>query len=116
LLALLGTPLLPAGLAALLVMVVVRFAPARRVREFLGLTAALVGISCSIAGQTFRVWSRQVGLDSLGSGRVPGGPGGRGQPPDLQPLLTAVRDVAQAPIPSFVAGRGLAAAGAGDTI
>ena len=55
--AVLGTPLLPAGIGALLVLLVARFAPARRVREVLGLVGALFGISCSLIGQTSRVWT-----------------------------------------------------------
>ncbi|HEU5318754.1 MAG TPA: hypothetical protein VFX49_21755 [Chloroflexota bacterium] len=110
LLALLGTPLLPAGIAALLVMVVVRFAPASRVREFLGLTAALVGVSCSVAGQTFRLWSRQA----AGFG---GGIPARGRErEELAAFLETIRGVVDLPIPSLVAGRGLAAAGRGDIV
>ncbi len=98
LVALIGTPLLPEGLGALLVMLVARFAPARRVREVLGLAAALFGISCSLVGQTSRVWMGQ-----FGSVR-----------PDLHALRAQVESLAALPIPSLVAGRGLAAAGRGD--
>src|SRR5438552_1148288 len=58
LVAVIGTPLLPAGLAAILVMLVARFAPARRVREVLGLMGALFGITCGLLGQTSRLWLR----------------------------------------------------------
>ncbi|HMA33295.1 MAG TPA: hypothetical protein VKY74_02350 [Chloroflexia bacterium] len=98
LLALAGTPLLPEGLGALLVMLVARFAPARRVREVLGLFGALVGLSCSLLGQTSRLWMRDLaGLST-----------------DLQALQRQVEAVAGLPIPSLVAGRGLTAAGRGD--
>ncbi|MGH2353420.1 MAG: putative ABC transporter permease subunit [Chloroflexota bacterium] len=96
--AVLGAPLLPAGLGALLVMLVARFAPARRVREALGLLAALVGISCSIVGQTERLWSQQW----------------RNANVDPQALLRDLQAFASLPIPSLVAGRGLAAAGTGN--
>ncbi len=102
-LALAGTPLLPAGLASLLVMLVVRFAPARRVRELLGLAAALTGVVVSLLAQWARSWARGLG---------PGGaPGAR---PDLDALIDQLRAITAAPIPTFAAGRGLAAAGRGD--
>jgi ABC-2 type transport system permease protein len=94
----LGAPLLPASLGAVLVMIVARFAPARRVREVLGLFAALVGVSCSLVGQTSRVWSgrlREIGLRP-------------------ESAIEDLQRIAAVPIPSFVAGRGLAAAGTGD--
>lgn len=97
-LAVLGAPLLPAGVGAVLVMLVARFAPARRVREVLGLVAALVGVSCSVVGQTSRVWGvrlREAGIEP-------------------RTLLDDLRNLAALPIPSFVAGRGLVAAGRGD--
>jgi ABC-2 type transport system permease protein len=97
--AVLGTPLLPAGLAALLVMLVARFAPARRVREALGLVAALFGIGCSVIGQTARFWTARLG--DLGGDATP------------QALLDRARAIQALPLPSLVAGRGLAAAGAG---
>jgi ABC-2 type transport system permease protein len=112
LLALVGTPLLPTGLAALLVLVVVRFAPARRVREFLGLVAAVTGIGCSIAGQTGRIWMRQF-FAFNGPLGTPGTQGAVGRE-QLEALLARVHEVAALPVPSFVAGRGLAAAGRGD--
>ncbi len=95
--AVLGTPLLPAGLGALLTLLVARFAPARRVREVLGLIGALIGISFSLVGQTSRLWI------------------GRLTPTDGDPsiLLANLRRIAALPIPSFVAGRGLASAGEG---
>ncbi|MDP9374110.1 MAG: hypothetical protein M3Q65_16950, partial [Chloroflexota bacterium] len=98
--AILGTPLLPAGLGALLVMLVARFAPARRVREVLGLAAALVGMSCSLLGQLPRLWLGRLGP--------------RGDEPDLAGFLDRIERLQGLPIPSLVAGRGLAAAGEGD--
>jgi ABC-2 type transport system permease protein len=95
--AILGTPLLPAGIGALLVLLVARFAPARRVREVLGLAGALIGISCSLIGQPTRVWTRQLNT-------VNG---------DLHALADLLRQLELVPLPSFVAGRGLAAAGTG---
>lgn len=98
LIAILGTPLLPAGLGALAVMLVARFAPARRVREFMGLVAALFGIGCSLIGNLNRLWMRP----------------GAGGAPDLNLLLERVQAFANLPVPSLVAGKGLAAAGTGD--
>ncbi|MGN6811287.1 MAG: putative ABC transporter permease subunit [Thermomicrobiales bacterium] len=95
--AILGTPLLPAGIGALLVLLVARFAPARRVREVLGLAGALIGISCSLLVQTARIWTRQLNT-------VNG---------DLHALADLLRRLELVPLPSFVAGRGLAAAGTG---
>ena len=60
LIAVLGTPLLPAGLGALLVLLVARVAPVRRVREVLGLVAALFGTSCALIGNTASYWTRQL--------------------------------------------------------
>ncbi len=97
-LALVAAPLLPEGLGALLVMLVARFAPARRVREVLGLAAALFGISCSLIGQTSRLW---VG-NFTGTTR-----------PDLEALRAQVTEIANLPLPPLLAGRGLAAAGIG---
>jgi ABC-2 type transport system permease protein len=101
LVALLGTPLFPAGLSALLVMLVVRVAPARRVREVLGLAAALAGVSCSVAGQTSRVWARRLFAPA----------GGAASPGEL---LGQVQGFVAAPLPPVLAGSGLAAAGHGD--
>ena len=98
LLTVLGAPLLPAALGALLVLLVARFAPARRVREVLGLVAALVGVSCSVVGQTSRVWGgrlREAGVDP-------------------RTVLGELREALALPLPPLIAGRGLAAAGAGD--
>jgi ABC-2 type transport system permease protein len=92
------TPLLPAALGAVLVLLVARFAPARRVREVLGLVAALVGVSCSLVGQTSRVWGSRL----RDAGVSP------------QTVLAELRELALLPVPSVVAGRGLAAAGMGD--
>jgi ABC-2 type transport system permease protein len=95
--AVLAAPLLPAGLGALIIMLVARFAPARRVREIMGLAAALIGVSCSLISNTARFWVR----GSLAR-------------PDLGVLLERVRQFVDLPFPPFVAGRALAAAGAGD--
>ena len=97
-LALLGTPLLPAALAAILIMLVARFAPARRVREVLGLMGALFGLGCGVLGQTSRFWLRGVSTNNT----------------TLESVVATLRDVANIPVPSMVAGRGLSAAGSGD--
>lgn len=94
------TPLLPAAVGALLVMLVARFAPARRVREVMGLAAALFGVTCSLLSNTSRFWMRN----------------GAGRPTDLGALLDIAQRFANLPIPSLVAGKGLAAAGAGDLV
>jgi len=96
--AVVGTPLLPAGVGALLTMLVARFAPARRVREVLGLVGALVGVSFSLVGQTSRLWTQRL----FAAGQDP------------QELLGHLRQLVAIPLPSIVAGRGLAAAGAGN--
>lgn len=98
---LLGTPLLPEGLGALAVLLIARFAPARRVREVLGLAAALFGISCSVIGQTSRFWF------SPSVGRT-------GSSADMHAIQSQLESFAALPLPSLVAGRGLAAAGHGD--
>lgn len=95
--ALLVMPLLPIGLGSLLVLLVARFAPARRVREVLGLVGALVGMSCGLLGQTSRVWTARFER-------------GDGNP---EALFAQLRALADLPVPSFIAGRGLAAAGEG---
>ncbi len=98
LIAILGTPLLPAGLGALLVMVVARFAPARRVREVMGLAAALFGVTCSVISNLSRTWTRGLSGTQF----------------SLEAILSQVQAFINLPIPSLVAGRGLAAAGIGD--
>ena len=97
LIAVLGTPLLPAGLGALLTMLVARFAPARRVREVLGLVGALVGIGFSLIGQTSRIWTRRF-ADANNDPAI---------------ILDGLHRIVVVPLPSLVAGRGLAAAGNG---
>ncbi len=98
LLAILVTPLFPAGISSLLVMLVARFAPARRVREFLGLAAALTGITCSlISNTTTRLWMGPEVERAF----------------SLRTLLASAQRFADLPIPSLVAGKGLAAAGTG---
>ena len=96
-----AAPLLPAGLGALLVMFVARFAPARRVREVLGLAAALFGMSCAVISQTSRLWMRDL-LDP-----------NQAQTADL---IAQIQAFANLPIPTMIAGRGLTAAGTGDLI
>jgi ABC-2 type transport system permease protein len=97
--AVLGMPLLPAGLGALMVMVVARVAPARRVREVLGLMGALFGVACGVLGQTSRYW-----MDAF----VPT------DTANADAALENVRGLVNLPIPPMMAGRGLAAAGSGD--
>lgn len=97
--AVLGTPLLPAGLGALLVMVVARFAPARRVREVMSLAAALFGVTCSVISNLSRSWSRLAFV---------------GDQFNLEALLTRLHSLINLPIPPLMAGRGLAAAGMGE--
>ncbi len=100
LVAILGTPLLPAGLGALLVLLVARVAPVRRVREVLGLVAALFGTSCALISNTASYWTRQLsGID-----------------PTLEGLLKLIHSFANLPVPSLVAGRGLVAAGQGSLL
>jgi ABC-2 type transport system permease protein len=96
-LALIMAPLLPVGIGSLLVLLVARFAPARRVREVLGLVGALVGMSCGLLGQTSRFWAERF----QGSNDSP------------EAFFATVRELAALPLPSFIAGRGLAAAGEG---
>ena len=100
LIAVLGTPLLPAGLGAILVMLVARVAPARRVREVLGLVAALFGTSCALISNTASYWTRQFSnMDA-----------------SLEGVLKTIHSVANLPVPSLVAGRGLVAAGQGSLL
>ncbi|HVF98429.1 MAG TPA: hypothetical protein VND68_01215 [Chloroflexia bacterium] len=101
LITLLGTPLLPAALGAILVLLVARFAPARRVREVLGLMGALFGISCALIGQTSRFWLRS--FTETGS-------------TGTEQFLEGLRGIIAWPIPPFMAGRGLEAAGRGDIV
>jgi len=97
LLTLLGAPLLTTGIGALAVMLVARFAPAHRVREVLGFVAAIFGLSCSLLGQTSRLWvERFAQFES-----------------NPQALLAAVERLTAVPLPTLVAGRGLVAAGYG---
>lgn len=98
---LLGTPLLPAGLGALLVMIVARVAPARRVREVMGLAAAFFGVTCSLLGNLSGRWSRQI----FRSNQI-----------GLETILAQARELINLPIPSLLAGRGLAAAGVGEGV
>jgi hypothetical protein len=100
LIAVLGTPLLPAGLGALLVLLVARVAPVRRVREVLGLVAALFGTSCALISNTASYWTRQLSnMDA-----------------SLEGVLKTIQSLAALPVPSLVAGRGLVAAGQGSRL
>jgi ABC-2 type transport system permease protein len=102
LIAVLGTPLLPAGLGALLVLLVARVVPARRVREVMGLAAALFGSACALLGNTASYWSRQLSATGVST--------------SLESLLNAIRTVQNLPVPSLMAGRGLAEAGQGNLL
>ena len=95
-------PFFPAGLGAVLVMLVARVAPARRVREILGFAGALFGLGCGVLGQTSRLWIPNL----------LGGPGST--QPNVQALIDDVRGLAGVPVPPLLAGRGLASAGLGD--
>ena len=95
--ALLLTPLPSIGFGSLLVLLVARFAPARRVREMLGLVGALVGMSCGLLGQTSRFWAERIGSNASGP----------------EAVLGQLGALTRLPLPSFIAGRGLAAVGAG---
>lgn len=97
LLTLLGAPLLTAGIGALAVMLVARFAPAHRVREVLGFVAAIFGLSCSLLGQTSRLWAERFAQFES----------------NPQALLAAVERFTRLPLPTLLAGRGLMAAGYG---
>lgn len=99
--ALLGTPLLPAGLGSLVIMVVARFAPARRVREVMGLAAAVIGVACSLIGNTSRFWFNSESNFNRN---------------DLGAVLARIQQFANWPIPSFLAGKGLGLAGRGDFV
>ena len=101
LITLLGTPLLPAALGAMLVLLVARFAPARRVREVLGLMGALFGLTCGLLGQTSRFWFASF----AGTNRD-----------DTERFLEGLRGAIAWPFPPFMAGRGLEAAGRGDFV
>lgn len=92
---LLAVPLLPAAVGSLLVMVIARFAPARRVREAMGLAAALFGVTCSVISNTSRFWVRSSNIDRT----------------SFTALLDIVHSIANLPIPSMLAGHGLVAAG-----
>ncbi len=94
-LSLLLTPLLPAGLGALLVMAVVRVVPARRAREIVSVLGGLVGVSFYLLGQL----------------------GGRLAPAVATPETLAALLAADLPLlPSAWAGRALVAAGEGKAL
>ena len=98
--AVIGTPSAARRAGGAARLVVARFAPARRVREVLGLMAALFGISCSIIGQTSRLWTQN--LTSFQT--------------DPTAFKEQIATIANLPIPTLVAGRGLTAAGNGDLL
>ena len=91
-------PLLPMGLGAMLVLVVARVAPARRVREILGLVGALFGVSCGIIGQTSRYWA-----SLFAPGRE-----------DAEQFVGTLRGIANWPLPFVLAARSSVEAGRGD--
>lgn len=94
-LALLLLPLLPAGLAALLVMTVVRVLPPRRAREIVGVLGGLVGVSFYVLTQlTPQLGPRVATADNLAA------------------LLAADLPL----LPSAWAGRALVAAGEGHAL
>ncbi|HEX5504201.1 MAG TPA: hypothetical protein VFW96_16365 [Thermomicrobiales bacterium] len=93
----LASPLLPAGFGALLVLLVARFAPARRVKEFLGFVGALVGLGCGVLGNTSRLWTSRLGDSGA----------------DPTQILQQAQRLEGLPVPSLIAGRGLALAGGG---
>ncbi len=96
-LSLLAVPLLPAAIGSLAVMVIARFAPARRVREAMGLAAALFGVTCSVLSNTSRFWASSNNIDIDRT--------------SINGLLDIVHQIANLPIPSMLAGHGLVAAG-----
>jgi ABC-2 type transport system permease protein len=93
--ALLLTPLLPAGLGALLVMAVVRVLPARRAREIVSVLGGLVGVAFYLLSQLGgQLAPRVASAESLGA------------------LLAADLPL----LPSAWAGRALVAAGEGQPL
>lgn len=97
-LAIIVTPFLPVGLAAVLVMLVARVAPVRRVREMLGLLGALFGIACAVIGNTSRYWIGDLMPSET----------------DAETAFQNIKGVVNLPVPTFMAGKGLAALGSGD--
>lgn len=93
-------PLLPMGLGAMLVLVVARVAPARRVREVLGLVGALFGVSCGILGQTSRYWTSMF---------TPGRE-------DAEQFVEGLRGIADWPLPFVLAARSAVDAGRGEIV
>jgi ABC-2 type transport system permease protein len=91
-------PLLPMGLGAMLVLVVARVAPARRVREVLGLVGTLFGVSCGILGQTSRQWTSMF---------TPGRE-------EAEQFVEWLRGLANWPLPFVLAARSTVDAGRGD--
>jgi ABC-2 type transport system permease protein len=94
----LAAPLLPVGLAALLVMLVARVAPVRRVREMLGVMGALFGISCAVIGNTSRYWATSLIPTST----------------NAQAVFDNIKGIVNIPVPPLLAGRALGALGTGD--
>lgn len=89
----LAAPLLPDGLGAIIVMLVARVAPANRVREAMAVVGALIGLGIAFAVQAARF---QDGF----SIRL-----------ERETTFALLNDVAGLPVPTFGAGRGLAALG-----
>lgn len=94
-LALLLTPLLPAGIGALLVMAVVRVLPARRAREIVSVLGGLIGVAFYLLSQLGGQFARRVAT-----------------PDSLATLLAADLPL----LPSAWAARALVAAGEGQAL
>jgi ABC-2 type transport system permease protein len=93
-------PLLPMGIGAMLVLVVARVAPARRVREVLGLVGALFGVSCGILGQTSRYWTSAFSPNRS----------------DAEQFVENLRGIAEWPLPFVLAARSAVDAGRGELL
>jgi ABC-2 type transport system permease protein len=98
LLVVLAAPLLPVGLAAVLVMLVARVAPVRRVREMLGVMGALFGLSCAVIGNTSRYWAATLIPNTT----------------NAETALENVKGILNIPVPPLIAGRALGALGTGN--
>lgn len=92
-LVLLATPLLPAGVATVLVLAVVRIIPARRARDIVAALSGLLGIGFWLLSQGASGIVRRIATPET---------------------LAALRGIEQPLLPSTWAGRALVAAGRGD--
>ena len=99
--AILGAPLFGAALGALIAMLLARFAPAQRVREVIGAFASLIGLSCWLF---FQFCNRLVPSTTIK------------EVPDPTQVTGLFDSLANLPIPTFWAGRGLVAAGHNDLV